>query len=258
MAVGACGDDASFHVLPIFEGGPGIANGTEGGSEAGASEAGDASTDAPTNETSNDGATPDGATGGTDLVISQVQSRGTAGGNDEFIEIYNPTTASITFDGNWSVTERNATSGLGSCTTAASTLYTGTGQAIASHKHLLLATSSYSGAVAGDAVFSAGISDAASIVLVHSGATADALCFSYDLTTTTTLTTCTTPYICEGTPATNPHDNTTAGVSATDVSLERKPGGAGGNATDTNINANDFATSASPDVPHNLTSAAVP
>ncbi len=256
VAVSACGDDAVIP-LPIFEGGPTTPNENEGGDATNASEAGDASADAPANETSTDSATPDGSAIATNLVISQVQSRGSANGNDEFIEIYNPTAASITFDATWSITDRNA-SNLATCTTAATTLYTGTGQVIASHKHLLLTTSSYSGTVPGDDTFSAGISDAASIVLVHSAATVDALCFSYDSTTTTTLTTCSTPYICEGTPATNPHDNTGSGTSATDISLERKPGGAGGNGVDANDNATDFATSPSPDVPHDLASAAVP
>jgi hypothetical protein len=253
VAVGACSDD-SVIPLPIFEGGPTTPNENEAGDATNASEAGDASTDAPVNETSTD-ATTDGSTTATNLVISQVQSRGTGGGNDEFIEIYNPTASSITFDATWSVTDRNATGGLGSCTTAASTLYTGTGQVIASHKHLLLTTSSYSGSVVGDATYSAGISDAASIVLVQSSATIDALCFSYDSTTTTTLTTCSTPYICEGTPATNPHDNTTG--TDTDASLERKPGNTGGNGVDSNNNTNDFSSVAADD-PHDLASAAVP
>jgi hypothetical protein len=255
-ALAACGDDAENVALPIFEGGLTIPNENDGG-EAG-TDGGDSAivTDGEVTDTStNTDSSTDGATSATGLVISQVQSRGTGGGNDEFIEIYNPTASTVTFDATWSITDRNATGGLGSCTTAASTLYTGTGQAIASHKHLLLTTSSYSGSVAGDDTYSANISDAASLVLVHASATVDALCFSYDVTTTATLTTCTTPYICEGLPATNPHDNTTG--TDTNASLERKPGGTGGNGIDTNSNASDFASVAADD-PHDLTSAAVP
>ncbi len=259
IALAACGDDAENVALPIFEGGLTIPSESEGGDATTTADADATATpDAQVTDSSTiDAPSGDGSTTATNLVISQVQSRGTGGGNDEFIEIYNPTAASITFDNTWTITDRNATSGLGSCTTAATTLYTGTGQMIASHKHLLIATSSYSETTTADDTFSAGISDAASIVLVHGGATVDALCFSYDTTTTTTLTTCTTPYVCEGTPATNPHNNTTTGTSATDISLERKPGGTGGNGIDSNDNANDFQT-ATPADPHDLASAAVP
>jgi hypothetical protein len=257
LAIGACGDDASFHVLPVFEGGPGIANASEAGDATSTADGADATaSDGEVKDTStNDSSTNDGGVTATNLVISQVQSRNTNGGDGEFIEIYNPTAASITFDSTWSVTDRNATSGLGSCAGAASTLYTGTGKAIASHGHLLIATATYADSPGADDAFSAGISDAASIVLVHSSATVDALCFSYDGPTTTTLTTCSTPYICEGAPATNPHNNTTG--TNNDSTLERKPGAAGGNATDTNVNANDFQTNAAAD-PHDLASAAVP
>lgn len=261
IALAACGDDAENVALPIFEGGPSLANEVEAG-EASTAEGGDATT--PTDAQVGDTSTPtdastsdDGSTSATNLVISQVQSRGTGGGNDEFIELYNPTAASITFDNTWTIVERNATGGLATCAAnLPSTLYTGTGQAIASHKHLLLVTSSYSGTVGMDATYSAGISDAASLVLMHASVAADALCFSYDAATSSALTSCTaTPYTCEGTPATNPHDNTTG--TNTDASLERKPGGTGGNGVDTNVNANDFAANASDD-PHDLASAAVP
>ncbi|MEO7109113.1 MAG: hypothetical protein ABI183_01635 [Polyangiaceae bacterium] len=260
LAVGACGDDASFHLLPVFEGGAGIANASEAGDAASKPDVA-TNSDGQVSETStNDSATDDdAATTATNLVISQVQSRGTAGGNDEFVELYNPTDAAITFDGTWTITVRNATSGVAACAGAPSILYTGTGQAIGSHKHFLIATAAYSETTAApDAPYSAGISDAANVVLNHSTTTVDALCFSYDATTALTLTTCATPFTCEGAPVGNPHNNTTTGVSATDVSLERKPGGAGGNGVDNNVNATDFAISASPAVPHDLASAAVP
>ena len=54
-----------------------------------------------------------------------------------------------------------------------------------------------------------------------------------------------------------PHNNTTGGGSAVDASLERLPGGSGGNATDTNINNNDF-THTNPSTPRNLSSPAAP
>lgn len=261
LGIGACGGDDNV-ALPFFQF-PDATAGYEGGADANANEGGaDASLDAPGSETSTDAGGDgaplgDGSTGTGMLVISQVQTRGTGGGNDEFIEIYNPGSAPVTFDATWSITVRNGTVGTVGCAAALpSTLYTGTGLVIPSHKHLLLATSAYSETtVSADAAFSAGIPDAASLVLVHAAATVDALCFAYDATTTTTLTTCAVAFTCEGAPATNPHNSAT--TTNTDASLERKPGGAGGNATDTNANSADFATNVAAD-PHDLASPPVP
>ena len=255
FAAGACGVDGDGDALPYFEGGlQGSTTLNDGSSVDGS----DASTDSAVSDASNDAsrdAAGDASTA-TGLVISQVQSRGTSAGNDEFVEIYNASSASITFDATWTVTVRNATGGVASCTTAtASLLFAGTGQVIGAHKHLLYGTSNLSEPVTADATFSAGIPDAASLVLLHGGATVDALCFQYDAATTTTLTTCSVPYVCEGTPALNPHDNTSG--TNTDASLERKPGGSGGNTVDANDNATDFLSNAAAD-PHNLASAAVP
>jgi hypothetical protein len=51
-------------------------------------------------------------------------------------------------------------------------------------------------------------------------------------------------YVCEGKPVSNlPHNDTTGAGSNADVSLERKPGGAAGNCTDSGDNAADLATS---------------
>lgn len=178
------------------------------------------------------------------LVLSQLQTRGTNGGNDEFVEIHNPTGIAVTFDADWSVAARSAVSvntttcknnGLG-------TRYSGVGQVIPSHGHLLLAndgTSGYNGSTTADAFYSTGITDAASVVLLYKSVAVDAVCFHFDATTMSVLQGCQeAPYICEGAPVLNPHNNTTS--TNDDSSLERKPGGALGNATDTGDNANDF------------------
>jgi hypothetical protein len=265
LGVAACGVDGGDQPLPIFEGGANFVVSSEGG-EASTDEAGQPNEASTTSDGAPiDASTPDGSSthdGGTSsetsLVISQVQSRGTGGANDEFIEIYNPTGATILFDATWTITVRNAIGGSAGCAAELpAVVSTGANQAIASHKHLLLTGSAYSeaAAAASDAAFATGISDAASVVLLHAAAAADALCFSYDATTATTLTSCATAYTCEGTPATNPHDNTTG--TNTDASLERKPGGTGGNGTDTNVSSADFASNAAAD-PHDLASAAVP
>lgn len=261
LAVGACGVSGDDRALPIFEGGLGVST-----SEAGLGDGGGNDASQPTDSGSGDANFDDAGFDGsipptdggvpTDLVISQVQSRGNHGGNDEFVEIYNPTAGDITFDNTWSVKVRNATGGAATCATAlTSTLLTGGGQVVPSHKHVLFATSSYSETTTADATFGAGIPDAASLVLVHAGAAVDALCFSYSTDTTNALTSCLTAYVCEGAPATNPHDNT-SGTNA-NASLERKPGGAAGNTQDTNVNANDFQGNATPD-PHDIASAATP
>jgi hypothetical protein len=65
-------------------------------------------------------------------------------------------------------------------------------------------------------------------------------------------------YTCMGTPISNlPHNDGTSAASNSDVSLERKPGGAGGNCTDTGDNASDF-TSQMPATPMNSQSAPTP
>jgi hypothetical protein len=61
--------------------------------------------------------------------------------------------------------------------------------------------------------------------------------------------------VCAGTPATNPHDNTTN--TDTDASIVRLPGGAAGNCTDTGNNAVDFIAE-SPSTPEDSASPPTP
>ncbi|HTB72312.1 MAG TPA: hypothetical protein VK762_03665, partial [Polyangiaceae bacterium] len=68
------------------------------------------------------------------LVISQVQTRGLSGASDEFVEIYNPAPGPMTFDATWVVKMMSATSG---CGTSYTTLFSGGGQVIPSHAHIL-------------------------------------------------------------------------------------------------------------------------
>ncbi|MFZ5443790.1 MAG: hypothetical protein ACOZQL_27550, partial [Myxococcota bacterium] len=180
-----------------------------------------------------------GATG-TVLLISQVQTRGEAGGNDEFVELYNPsTTLSVVFDSTWTLSVRAATS----CASTEGTRYTGAGQLIGPRRHLLLTNSGgYNGSVAGDATYTTAIGDAASVVLRREQTVVDAVCLAADSATMTSLTTCTPTFLCEGTPVMNPHDNTTA--TNTDMAVLRV------NGADTQNNAADFAAMAS--APRNL------
>jgi hypothetical protein len=195
------------------------------------------------------------------LWLSQVKTRGLNGGADEWVEIYNPGTVAVTFDSSWALKARNATVGTSSCATALyGTRFTGGGQMIPPHGHILYANAagfSESAATPADGTYAQtfGIPDAASVVLVHGNAVVDALCFYYDATTQATLGCPGSPYTCTGTPVMNPHDNT----ATTDVnaSLERKPGGASGNTQNTQDNAGDFITT-SPADPHDMTSPPVP
>jgi hypothetical protein len=162
------------------------------------------------------------------LVISELKTRGTSSALDEFVEIYNPTAAAVTFDSTWTITNRSNTAG------SYGLRYTGTGISIPSLGHLLLVGSSYTGTTTGDATLVTGIGDAGSLLLNKSGVVIDALCFGYDTATKTTVTG--TGYICEGSPATS---FSTAG----DRSVERTP-----NYQDTDANSVDFTTS-SPSTP---------
>jgi hypothetical protein len=196
------------------------------------------------------------------LLISQVQTRGSNQGADEFVEIYNPTAVSVTFDATWSIKVRSATGGLATCAGAGVTVkFSGGGQVIPPHHHLLYvntATPGYDGPTAGDGTYTVGITDASSVMLFHAATVIDALCFYYDAATQGTLTGCSTPYICEGAPISNlPHNNNSTTASNVDGSLERKPGGALGNTQDTDDNASDFVPNASP-APRNLASGATP
>ena len=187
------------------------------------------------------------------LLISQVQSRGDGGANDEFIELYNPTGVAVIFDDTWSVRARSAVS---TCTSdLLLSRFIGAGQVIPAHGHLLYVSSAYNGSTSGDGTYAIGLADAASVVLEHNSAVVDALCFYYDAATQNALTGCSAAYICEGTPIMGTHDSTNS--TNVDASFERKPGGTGGNMTDTGNNANDFLINSTPD-PHNLASSPTP
>jgi hypothetical protein len=185
------------------------------------------------------GMTGGGTGGGTPaqdvLVISQVQTRGDGGGNDEFVELFNPGTNPVTFDSSWTLAFRSAT---GTCSTnTEADRYAGTGQIIPARGHLLLTNTGYGGTVAGDGTYSLGLVDSGSLVLRRAGVTMDALCFQFDAVTLGALMTCSPAFVCEGTPVLNPHNNTTGTTSNQDTALERR-----GDSPD---NAADFITAPS-------------
>jgi hypothetical protein len=186
------------------------------------------------------------------VVLSEIRSRGPGGASDEFVELYNPTSQPVTLDNTWKLEVRSATAA------SYSTRFTGAGQVIPAHGHFLLNGSAYAGAVTPDAKLSSGITDAASVRLSHGGAVVDAVCYQYNATTLAALTDPAKAYSCRGTPVSNlPHNDGSSVASNSDASLERKPGGAAGNAGDTGDSATDWQ-SLKPSAPQNTQSAATP
>jgi hypothetical protein len=191
------------------------------------------------------------------LLISEARTRGVGGSLDELVELYNPGKIAVIVDSSWTLSVRSA---VGACATdAASVKFTGAGQTLPPHGHLLIVGSTYTQSPAGDAALvNGGIADAGSLALYRGAVLVDALCYGYDAPTLGSLASCAVPYVCNGSPASNlPHDNTLSAASNVDVSLERRPGGTQGNQIDTGDNAADFRQS-KPARPQSLSSAAVP
>ena len=215
--------------------------------DASSSAGGAASTSSSTSTTS---ASSSSSSGGptcaiNHLLISEVRTRGPGGDSDEFVELYNPTSAPILLDSSWAI----------SAIAVGELLYTtrwiGSGASIPAHGHYLIATASYSQRPAADDVLAPPISDASAVQLEHGGAAVDILCFYSNLATQVAIS----AYDCEGTAAGNPHDGTAA--TNTDKSLERRPSGKQGHCVDTGNNNTDFFVQ-SPATPQSTTSAPTP
>ncbi len=198
------------------------------------------------------------------LVLSQVRTRGLGGGNDEIVELYNPTTVPMTFDATWSVAAQAASSAT--CAGGYATRYTPTSpfKVVGPHQHVLLANSNNVTCRIGDRArrhvhhrhHRRGVSVVLARTIGGSPTAVDALCFYYDTASENAFSITSCQYICEGTPVSNlPHNNTSSGN--VDQSLERKGGGALGNLQQTFDNLTDWKTTA-PSDPHDLMSLAVP
>jgi hypothetical protein len=179
------------------------------------------------------------------LLVSELWPRGPGGGNDDFVEIYNPLSVAITLPAASAIDKLEvATRAEGSA--AYSVKWTADGQTIPPHEHLLVVGSAYSRATPGDTTLTTGFPDEVSLVLRRGTVVLDAACINvgtnqFDGT-----------YTCEGTPLTY------IGTSNnTDRSIERAPGGAAGNGADSGDTSVDF-TLVIPANPQNLQSAPTP
>jgi hypothetical protein len=182
-------------------------------------------------------------------VISEIRSRGAGGASDEFVELFNATAAPVTLDSTWQIQGRSSTGAT------YTTRWAGIGKSIPAWGHYLITGTAYTEVPAADDVLSTGITDASSLLLVEAGTTIDAVCYYFDATSQAAFD---GSYTCEGTPVSNlPHNNTTAGASNSDVSIERLPGGTSNNCTDTQDNAADFHQ-ADPATPQSTASVPTP
>jgi predicted extracellular nuclease len=151
------------------------------------------------------------------IVISELRTRGPAGGNDEFIELHNRSTAPVSVGG-WLVRGSNATGSVSTRATLAAGTVIGPGC-------FLLVTNSfgYSGTTPGDANYATGITDTGGVAIVEpaSGTIVDQVGMN---------------------PGSMYREGTTLAPLTTDLDqgYERRPGGSAGH-VDTDDNATDFA-----------------
>jgi hypothetical protein len=156
------------------------------------------------------------------VVISEFRTRGPAGGNDEFIEIFKASGSAVNIGG-WKINGSNSSG-------TTSTRVTVNAGVILNAGCYYLVTNSvaggYSGAVAGDQTFSVGVADNGGIGLLTA---ADVIVDQVGMSAGSAYK--------EGT--------TLAPMSLNqNQSYERLPGGGSGNGTDTNNNSADFVLNA--------------
>ena len=154
----------------------------------------------------------------TSVVISEFRTRGTKGAEDEYIELYNPTTAVVDISG-WKINVSNDSGNTSTrVTIPASTI-------LRSGQYYLIANSAsngYSGIVPADLTYGQGITNAGGIALVKT-----------DNTIVDQVGVGTGSVYKEGTPLSPLPTNS-------DQSYERKLGGNSDSCQDTNNNTDDF------------------
>jgi hypothetical protein len=183
------------------------------------------------------------------LLISQVRSRGPAGASDEFVDLFNPTGEDVLLDGSWSIQGRAAAD------VSYTTRWTGSNKTIPTHGHYLIVGTAYTQDPKPDDMLSEGITDSASLVLQNGSVNVDVLCYSGDSLSEDALTSPILFFTCAGTPASNPHDDTSAGNL--DISLDRDKAHGVPECADTGENNIDFSALA-PSTPESSMSPPVP
>jgi uncharacterized protein (TIGR03437 family) len=167
------------------------------------------------------------------VVISEFRTRGPAGANDEFIELYNKSDTAIDVGG-WKIKGSSNAGGVSTRLTISM------GTIIPARGHLLVTNSGgYSGAVVGDQTFTSGITNDGGIALTLPN---DAVVDEAGLSPGSAFG--------EGMHLAPLPSNA-------NQSYERKPGGLNGGSQDTNNNFDDFQL-ISPSDPQNLTSNPAP
>lgn len=177
---------------------------------------------------------------GTHVVISEVQTRGSAGGNDEFIELLNPTCSALDLSG-MRIESRSSTA-----TTFSVRLVIGAGTTLLQGGHYLIAGSGYDGSTSSDNSITSSIADAGVVQLVTSdGALVDAVGYYFDAISKASVDL----FNPDGASSVSnlPHNNIASATSNVDVSLVRKASGT----QDTDDETIDFVTPEGPSGPEN-------
>ena len=102
-----------------------------------------------------------GAQSGTSVVINEFRARGPNGGNDEFIELFNPTSGSVDISG-WKVRGSNVSGTIGDRLTLPPNTTLGPG---CYYLATNAAASGYSGTVTGNQTYTTGITDDGGLAL---------------------------------------------------------------------------------------------
>ena len=166
------------------------------------------------------------------VVISEFRFRGSEGASDEFVEIFNPTSAQINLNG-WKLNGSNSSGSTGTRYTFATDVTLQPGQ------HLLLANIATVDGVSADFTYGTGITADGGVALLRpDNSIVDAVGLSSG-----------SAYK-EGT-------NLASITSDMDQSYERKLGGASASCQDSDNNSSDFQ-SLNPSVPQNLASSPTP
>jgi hypothetical protein len=176
----------------------------------------------------------------THVVLSEVQTRGEFGGNDEFIMLYNPTSAAIVLTDDWQIIGRSQNDSMDYVK------WVGSGGVLPANGFFLIGGAEYSSVPFADDMSMASITDAGRLALMNPTGTIDTLCYAYDTASMTAIKS----FPCEGPPATNDHDDTSC--SDWDRSMARMPL----DCTDTGNNAKDFGPH-NPSTPQNSSSTPV-